>query len=112
MVPAGKADISTPTRAAAGFTHVTYTPIIWGPWRIPGMLGIANNIFACVYLIFVLFFSLWPSYAAVTPQNMNWSILITGVIAIFSALYYFFWAKRTYEGPVIEVEPTLARNAI
>jgi protein-S-isoprenylcysteine O-methyltransferase Ste14 len=75
---------------------------VWGPWKIPGALGIANNIFACVYLIFVFFFSFWPSFADVTPANMNWAILVTGVISIFSMVYYLVWAKKTYHGPVME----------
>lgn len=90
--------------------HVAFVPIVWGPWRIPGPIGIANNILACVYLTFVLFFSLWPSYADVTPKTMNWSILVTGFAAIFSTLYYFFWAKKSYKGPIVEVEPTFAQT--
>jgi choline transport protein len=82
-----------------------YTPIVWGPWRIKGVLGIANNAFACAYLAFVLFFSFWPTFAKVTPQNMNWSILVTGVLAIFSTVYYLVWGKKTYKGPIVEVEP-------
>lgn len=75
---------------------------IWGPWRIPGALGIANNAFACIYLIFVFFFSFWPSYAQVTPATMNWAILVTGAIALFSTTYYLVWARKIYQGPVIE----------
>ncbi|KAF4626960.1 hypothetical protein G7Y89_g11196 [Cudoniella acicularis] len=30
--------------------------LTWGPWRIKGVLGIANNIFACVYLVIITFF--------------------------------------------------------
>jgi choline transport protein len=82
----------------------------WGPWRIPGALGIANNAFACVYLLFVFFFSFWPSYADVTPENMNWSILVTGAIALLSAVYYLVWARRTYDGPVIEVGPQYVQD--
>ncbi|KAF2278077.1 amino acid transporter [Westerdykella ornata] len=77
----------------------------WGPWRVPGVLGIANNAFACAYLTFVFFFSFWPSYAQVTPATMNWSILVTGTIAIVSGVYYAFWGKHTYHGPVVEVSP-------
>lgn len=85
-------------------------PIVWGPWRIPGALGIANNAFACLYLAFILFFSFWPSYAEVTPKTMNWSILVTGFVAVFSTLYYILWAKRTYKGPIIEVEPRFVQD--
>lgn len=76
----------------------------WGPWRLPPSLGTANNIFACAYLSFVLFFSFWPTFAAVTPQNMNWAVLATSVIAGASAVYYAVWARKVYRGPVVEVE--------
>lgn len=102
--------------SAALETHATSsTPdgmarATWGPWRIPGALGIANNAFACIYLLFVFFFSFWPSYADVTPENMNWSILVTGAIALLSAVYYLVWARRTYHGPVIEVGPQYVQD--
>ncbi|USP76945.1 hypothetical protein yc1106_04219 [Curvularia clavata] len=81
----------------------------WGPWRLPASLGIANNAFACAYLAFVLFFSFWPTFAAVTPQNMNWAVLGTSVIAGTSAVYYAVWARKVYRGPVVEVEGVRVR---
>jgi choline transport protein len=98
IVPASSIVPSSPTEFESA-------KIVWGPWRIPGILGIANNLFACAYLTFVLFFSFWPSFAQVTPQNMNWSILVTGFVATFSGIYYLVWAKKTYHGPIMEVEP-------
>ncbi|KAI4611129.1 hypothetical protein J4E83_008072 [Alternaria metachromatica] len=77
---------------------------VWGPWRLPGSIGIANNVFACAYLSFVFFFSFWPSFAEVTPANMNWAILVTGTIAVISAVYYAVWARKTYHGPVVEID--------
>ncbi|GAW17226.1 hypothetical protein ANO14919_066800 [Xylariales sp. No.14919] len=82
----------------------TGTSLTWGPWRLPVFLGIANNIFTCVYLVYVLFFSFWPSYSQVTPQNMNWSVLVFGTVTLFSVLYYIVWARETYTGPVVETD--------
>ena len=76
--------------------------LTWGPWRLPGWVGIANNAFTCVYIIYVLFFSFWPSYSQVTPQNMNWSVLVFGTAILFSIVYYIVWARKMYSGPVIE----------
>ncbi|KAK3213471.1 hypothetical protein GRF29_28g17160 [Pseudopithomyces chartarum] len=89
---------SSPTDSEGG-------KLVWGPWRIPGVLGIANNTFSCIYLLFVLFFSFWPTYAEVNTQNMNWSILVTSFFVVFSGVYYLVWAKKTYHGPIVEVEP-------
>jgi choline transport protein len=76
---------------------------VWGPWKIPGVMGIANNAFACTYLTFVFFFSFWPTFKDVTVATMNWSILVTGGIALLSAVYYVVWARKTYHGPVVEI---------
>jgi choline transport protein len=29
----------------------------WGPWKVPGALGVADNLFAWVYLVVMWFFS-------------------------------------------------------
>ena len=77
--------------------------LIWGPWRVPGVLGIINNTFACVYLVVIGFFSLWPSSLPVTAASMNYSILVTGTLAIVSVVYYFVWARKVYMGPIVEI---------
>lgn len=78
--------------------------LTWGPWHLKGAFGVANNCFSCVYLFFVFFFSFWPADSHVTPLNMNWSILVTGVVVVFSTLYYIGWARKTYTGPVVEID--------
>ncbi|KAI0977179.1 amino acid transporter [Xylaria arbuscula] len=74
----------------------------WGPWKLPGPLGIANNAFTCAFLTYALFFSFWPTYREVNPQNMNWSVLVTGVVVLFSMLYYAVWARHSFQGPIVE----------
>ncbi|KAI0118585.1 amino acid transporter-like protein [Hypoxylon sp. NC0597] len=75
----------------------------WGPWHIHGALGVINNVFTCAYLFFIFFFSFWPVQTPVTPQNMNWGVLVTGAALIFSVIYYYIWARKVYKGPIIEV---------
>lgn len=76
----------------------------WGPWRLKGLPGVANNIVACVYLILIAFFSYWPATTPVTAATMNYSSLVLGVTAIGSIVYYFTTARKTYTGPVVEVK--------
>lgn len=79
--------------------------LIWGPWRIDGILGTLNNVFACMYLVFVLFFSFWPPATPVaSADQMNYSVLVTGAVAILSVVYYYVWAKKDYDGPIVETE--------
>lgn len=77
--------------------------LIWGPWRLPGLFGIANNAFSCAYLLFIFFFSFWPATREVTPAHMNWAVLVFGSVITFSVLYYVTWARRVYSGPIVEV---------
>ncbi|POS72289.1 hypothetical protein DHEL01_v209319 [Diaporthe helianthi] len=77
--------------------------LAWGPWRLPGLFGILNNAFSCAYLLFVFFFSFWPANREVTPQTMNWAVVVFGAVIGFSVVYYVTWARRVYSGPVVEV---------
>lgn len=84
--------------------EVVQPRLVWGPWRVPGIWGTINNAFACVYIIFVLFWSFWPPDYPATPVNMNYSVLMTGAAIGFSIIYYYIWGKDQYRGPLIEYE--------
>jgi hypothetical protein len=81
----------------------------WGPWRIKGWFGILVNTFAVIYLTIMIFFCFWPAVLPVTPANMNYSVLIWGAVVIFSVVYYIVWARKIYEGPIVEVGIFVAR---
>lgn len=49
-------------------------------------------------------FSYWPTAVNLTPSTMNFSSLMVGATGSFSILYYIFWARRVYTGPVIEID--------
>lgn len=76
----------------------------WGPWRIKGWLGTLNNMAACVYLVFIWIWSYWPSSLHVDGEDMNYSCLVLGVVVIISIVYYFVKARKTYRGPIVEVD--------
>lgn len=92
-------DISEP-----GIIGVADARLIWGPWHIPGLLGTLNNIYACAYMVFVIFFSVWPPDAVVDATSMNYSIVVTGGVMILSAIWYFIRGKKEYKGPLIDEE--------
>jgi choline transport protein len=79
--------------------------LVWGPWRLPRVLGIINNVFACVFTLVMMFFVLWPPATPVTPATMNYSALVSGFVIIVATVYYFVWARKHYAGPVVEIEP-------
>ena len=84
--------------------EVVQPQLRWGPWRVPGILGIVNNTYACLYILFVLFWSFWPPSTPATAKNMNYSVLMTGAVLLFSVGYYFTWGKKQYKGPLIDRE--------
>ena len=79
------------------------TQLVFGPWYIPGVYGIAVNSFACIYTTILIFFCMWPSKLPVTAGNMNYTALVTVVVIAVSMGYSYFWARRIYTGPVVEI---------
>lgn len=101
-----KNDDMPPPRYSSGEGHVEVVNarLIWGPWHLPGIIGIANNIYACCYMIFVIFWSCWPPDTPVSAATMNYSVVVTGGVLILSTIWYFVRGKREYKGPLIDEE--------
>lgn len=79
--------------------------LTWGPWRMKGSLGVANNAIAICYLMLIIFFSFWPTHVNPTPEMMNWAVVVTGGVASFSVIYYVMVARKSYTGPIVEIDP-------
>ncbi|KAL8668430.1 MAG: hypothetical protein Q9168_006936 [Polycauliona sp. 1 TL-2023] len=86
------------TVSAQGVINLT-----WGPFRLPGALGIAVNTAGCIYMTIIVFFSFWPATKEVDASSMNYSILVTGFWTLFSVVYYFAYARKVYKGPLMEI---------
>ncbi|KAF1734316.1 Choline transport protein [Beauveria bassiana] len=91
------------TSEMPALANTTGAELVWGPWHLPGALGIVNNAISCIYLIVIFFFSFWPGMMNPTAATTNYAAVVTGFILIFSILYYVFWARKEYEGPIIEI---------
>ncbi|GAB7354442.1 hypothetical protein MBLNU459_g4930t1 [Dothideomycetes sp. NU459] len=78
--------------------------LVWGPWHLPGWFGTLNNIYACVYMIFVIFWSFWPPATPVTASSMNYSVVVTGGVIVLSMVWYVIRARKEYRGPLIDEE--------
>jgi choline transport protein len=44
--------------------------------------------------------SFWPTGPRPNAANMNWSILVYGVIIVVSLIYFYFRGRHVYAGPV------------
>lgn len=78
--------------------------LTWGPWHLPEPWGSMNNLFACIYLSFIFFWSFWPPLTHVTAQTANFAVLVYGTVLLFSMVWYVLRGKHTFNGPVKEVE--------
>lgn len=75
--------------------------IRYGPWKL-GKFGILANGFSLVWCVIAMFFSFWPTAVPVTAKTMNWSCLLYGATMIFSVLFYIFYGRYRYSGPIVE----------
>ncbi|KAI9041300.1 amino acid transporter [Aspergillus affinis] len=97
-------DIALPRDDAGGdSSRPSPKPFLWGPFRVDGWIGVANNIFAIIFTVIMMFFGCWPPMTNPKPADMNYSIVIFGGVTILAVVYYLGWARKYYHGPVIEV---------
>jgi choline transport protein len=95
----------------AGLTELVQGRFVWGPWHIPGIWGTINNTYACLYMVFVIFWSVWPPATPVTANTMNYSVVVTGGIMLLSGLWYMIRGRREYKGPLVEEDAIRAIRA-
>jgi len=71
-------------------------------WSL-GRWSSAVETFAILFLLVVYVFSFFPLTRQVTPETMNWSIVIFSGVVLFALSYYFLYARKVYSGPVTRV---------
>lgn len=79
--------------------RLTGAPLLPSKFSL-GKYGLAVNIIAEVVLIIFLVLSFFPETKDPDAVGMNWSILIYGVVVVFSLAYYFVNGRHRYAGPV------------
>ncbi|TVY35551.1 Choline transport protein [Lachnellula subtilissima] len=77
--------------------------LTWGPWRVPEPFGTIINVIGVLYLIVLIFFTFWPPATPTTALTMNYDIVMLAGVAFLSSFYYYFWAYKTFNGPIIEI---------
>lgn len=103
---ADPSEISNTDLSPAEHEHIVNTAgakLVWGPFHIKGLFGVAINLFAIVYMLITVFFSFWPPMAEVTTSTMNYSAVGTVGTMALSLVYYFVRARHVYEGPIVEI---------
>lgn len=65
-----------------------------------GRFGLALNLVSEVALAVFFVFCFFPASPNPDATSMNWSILIYGVVIMWSLAYYVLWGRHIYVGPV------------
>ena len=72
----------------------------WGPFKL-GRAGVPITVVAIAYSVLGAFFSVWPTTARPSAQNMNYCVLVYGAVILFSILFWIFHGRKHYKGPVL-----------
>lgn len=80
------------------------SPAEYGPFKLGKLGGTIINIVAVLWLVLAIVFSTFPNFQPVTPQNMNYSVVVLGGWVGGGAAYYLLRGRKVYTGPVVEVE--------
>ncbi|KAJ5211391.1 Amino acid/polyamine transporter I [Penicillium cf. griseofulvum] len=75
-----------------------------GSFNLGPRWGPIVNIVAILWLIIAMAFSTFPTVQPVTPENMNYCIVVTmGWMLIGGLYYYLLGGKKRFTGPVVEL---------
>ncbi|PWN49138.1 amino acid transporter [Violaceomyces palustris] len=70
-----------------------------GAWHM-GKASVYVGSVACLWVAFIVVILLFPANPGPSPQDMNWSVLILGLILLSSYAWWFFSAHKWYKGPI------------
>ncbi|OCL09436.1 amino acid transporter [Glonium stellatum] len=74
-------------------------PPPYGPFKL-GRIGLATNVFALAYLIFVILWMPWPSVLPVTGSTMNYAGPLVGFVILAALVDWMFGGRKRFEVPV------------
>ncbi|KAH8670667.1 amino acid permease [Ilyonectria robusta] len=83
------------------FGRKVLSPSEYGPFKLGSALGPILNVISLVWIVVVIIFSTFPSAMPVTPQNMNYSVVVIAGWLFFGIIYYVGFAKKKFEVPVV-----------
>lgn len=65
-----------------------------------GKYGILLNFMALIFGLWSFFWCFWPTEYPITANGFNWSSPIFATVLIVAGIYYMFWGRFKYDGPV------------
>ncbi|KAK6223612.1 amino acid permease [Colletotrichum tabaci] len=79
----------------------TLKPSDYGPFRLGPVLGPVLNAVSLVWMVVVIVFSTFPSAMPVTPQTMNYSVVVMAGWLLFGVVYYVSFGRHKFEVPSV-----------
>jgi hypothetical protein len=70
-----------------------------GPFKV-GRFGLAVNLFALAYLIFVIIWMPFPQMLPVTGKNMNYAGPLLGAVIVGALLDWLIGGRKRFQVPV------------
>ena len=112
--PTDESPSPSPPQPRMRGVSIAQAALIWGPFHLPRILGIINNAYACTYMVFVIFWSVWPPATPVDAESMNYSIVVTSGVILFAVVWYWIRGRKEYKGPTVdeEVEGGMRRGSV
>ncbi|KAL0941706.1 Choline transport protein 6 [Colletotrichum truncatum] len=74
----------------------------YGPFKLGPVLGPVLNVISLIWMAVVVVFSTFPSAMPVTPQNMNYSIVVMTGWLVFGIAYYVSFGRNKFQVPVVD----------
>ncbi|KAM0237823.1 hypothetical protein ACHAP5_008892 [Fusarium lateritium] len=74
----------------------------FGSFKLGRIAGPIANVISLAWITIVIVFSTFPSSMPVTPQNMNYSIVVLAGWLAAGVIYYVFRGKYKYEVPNVD----------
>jgi len=82
--------------------RISNKPLLPSRFDLGRSFGLAINLVALAFLSVAFVIAFFPPVPlpVLTVVSMNWSILIFGVVVLFSIFYFIVWGRKRYLGPV------------
>jgi choline transport protein len=82
---------------------VTGQPLLPSRFDMGRITGLCINIVALLWLCLTLIIAFFPGIpisAGLTAATMNWAVVVWAGVILFAIVFFFVWARRSYDGPV------------
>ena len=75
-------------------------PLLPSKFSLGRTFGLLLNGASLLFLVIVFVLSFFPGNVNPTPAQMNWTIMMYGVVMVAALGHYYFKGRHVYDGPV------------